>query len=251
MKSLFVILGIWLLCGGAAFGVDFRTVTVAGKRVTVCRVDLTKEKLQMFLRDDAGKPLKSFDGVNRWLNANGRTLVFAMNAGMYHGDLAPVGLYVENGRQRTPINLTKGDGNFFLKPNGVFLVTKSGARVIESSEYATLREAPLLATQSGPLLVRANKIHPAFNASSESRLFRNGVGVPAPDIVLFAITEEPVNLYEFATLFRDVLHCPDALFFDGTVSSLYAPVLQRNDKRMDLGPIIGITRQPADALPRN
>jgi uncharacterized protein YigE (DUF2233 family) len=58
---------------------------------------------------------------------------------------------------------------------------------------------------------------------------------------LFATSEEPVNFYEFATLFRDILHCPDALFFDGTVSSIHATALHRSDKKIDLGPIIGIT----------
>jgi uncharacterized protein YigE (DUF2233 family) len=51
-----------------------------------------------------------------------------------------------------------------------------------------------------------------------------------------------VNLYEFATLFRDALHCPDALFLDGTVSSLYAPSLSRNDRKIDLGPMIAVVQ---------
>ena len=87
-------------------------------------------------------------------------------------------------------------------------------------------------------------MHPAFREGSENRLFRNGVGVPSPDVALFAISEAPVNFHEFATMFRDVLHCPDALFFDGTVSSLYAPKLKRSDFRIDLGPFIGVT-EPA------
>jgi len=49
-----------------------------------------------------------------------------------------------------------------------------------------------------------------------------------------------VNFYEFATLFRDVLHCPDALIFDGTVFSLHTSERKRSDVRKELGPIIGI-----------
>jgi uncharacterized protein YigE (DUF2233 family) len=81
----------------------------------------------------------------------------------------------------------------------------------------------------------------AFKEGSENRLFRNGVGVPSPDVALFAISEAPVNFHEFATTFRDVLHWPEALFLDGTISSLYAPKLDRCDFRMDLGPIVGVT----------
>ena len=157
---------------------------------------------------------------------------------MYHGDFSAVGLFVADGRQFVPLNTANGEGNFFLKPNGVFAVTEAGARVMESSEYPTLRERVLLATQSGPLLVHGGRIHPAFNAKSKSRLLRNGVGVPSAEIAIFAISEAPVTFHEFATLFRDKLHCRDALFLDATVSSLYSSELKRSDFRMELGPII-------------
>lgn len=116
---------------------------------------------------------------------------------------------------------------------------------METSEYPRIQERVLLATQSGPLLLRAGRMHPAFREGSSNRLFRNGVGVPSPEIAIFAISEAPVNFHEFATFFRDVLRCPDALFLDGTISSLYAPQLQRNDFRMDLGPILGVTESVA------
>ena len=119
-------------------------------------------------------------------------------------------------------------------------LSESGAQVVETSEYPALRQKVILATQSGPLLVRGGKIHPAFNANSQSRTVRNGVGVPSPAVAVFAISEEAVNLYEFATLFRDVLGCPDALYLDGFISSLHSTRLKRNDKKTDLGPIIGL-----------
>ncbi|CAN5677061.1 phosphodiester glycosidase family protein [soil metagenome] len=221
--------------------VDYGEVFVNGKRVTVCRVNILKEKLQLFLQDDKGQPIKSFDGINNWLAPQGKKLTFAMNAGMYHGNLSPVGLFVSEGKPLTELNTAQAEGNFFLKPNGVFLITGNGARVIETSEYLTVKQSVILATQSGPLLMRKGVIHPAFNESGTSRLYRNGVGVPSLDIAIFAISEEPVNFYEFATMFRDLLQCPDALFFDGTVSSLFSTQLKRNDRKMDLGPIIGIT----------
>jgi uncharacterized protein YigE (DUF2233 family) len=58
---------------------------------------------------------------------------------------------------------------------------------------------------------------------------------------MIRLTEERVNLHQFATMFRDQLHCPDALYFDGDISSLHSTHLQRSDFRMDLGPIIGVT----------
>jgi len=242
MKTPLVIVGfaaLVLLNRGSA--VEFSTVEIAGKRVTVCRVDIRKERLQLFHRDDTGQPFKGFDRLATWLQPRGQKLVFGMNAGMYHPDFSSVGLFVANGQQLVPLNTTNGNGNFFLKPNGVFVVSEQGVQIVESSEYPRLKERIILATQSGPLLVYRGKVHPAFNAKSESRLVRNGVGIPSPDVAIFAIAEAPVSFHEFAILFRDTLHCPDALFLDGVISSLHSTELKRSDHRNELGPIIAIT----------
>lgn len=239
MKTLLVML-LSVLSSGFVSAVEFSEMQIAGKRATVCRVNVRKERLRLFLRDEAGQPIKRFDRLTTLLQARGTKLVFAMNAGMYHADFSPVGLFVSDGQQISPLNTARGDGNFFLKPNGVFVVTETEARVVEASEYPKVGGKVLLATQSGPLLVQGGRLHPAFNAASESRLYRNGVGVPSPDMAIFVNSEDPVNFHEFATFFRDKLHCPDALFLDGTINSLYSTELKRNDFRMDLGPIIGI-----------
>lgn len=233
----------WLFLAGNVAAIEYSTVEFAGKRITVCRVDLRKERLQLFHRDEAGQPFKRFDRLTPWLEARGQKLIFAMNAGMYHADFAAVGLFVSEGKQLVPLNTADAPGNFFLKPNGVFVVTDHGAQVVETSECPKLRQHVVLATQSGPLLVQRGKIHPALKPTSDSRLFRNGVGVLSPNEVIFAISEAPLNLYEFAVLFHDKLHCPNALFLDGTISSLYSTELKRSDFRMDLGPILGITEQ--------
>jgi uncharacterized protein YigE (DUF2233 family) len=161
--------------------------------LTVCRVDLRKERLELFLRDDTGQPIKRFERLAGLIAARGRKLTFAMNAGMYHGDFSPVGLFISEGRQITPLNTARAEGNFFLKPNGVFVVAASGTRVVETSDYPALRERVILATQSGPMLVHRGRLHPAFNAQSESRVLRNGVCAPSPDTVVFVNSEAPVN----------------------------------------------------------
>jgi uncharacterized protein YigE (DUF2233 family) len=223
-------------------GVAYEETRIAGKRITVCRVNLRTQPLQLFLRDTAGHPFHDFTRLAAWLKRRGKTLTFAMNAGMFHADFSPVGLMVAGGKQFSPINTKNGRGNFFLKPNGVFAVTHTEGYVVESSEYVSLpKQRVVLATQSGPLLVRNGKIHPAFNAGSESRLLRNGVGMSSSETAVFAISNDPVNFHEFATLFRDVLRCPNALFLDGNISSLYSTKLKRNDFRRELGPIIGVT----------
>ncbi|MBW8715622.1 phosphodiester glycosidase family protein [Variovorax paradoxus] len=235
MRKLLLLLALCL--AGAA---SLASAAAAEPRYTVVKIDVRKERLELFLHDDSGAPFKRFDRLEAWLAARNRQLVFAMNAGMYHADFSPVGLLVQEGREEAPLNLAAGAGNFFLKPNGVFLVSDAGPRVVESSEYAALpKEGVRLATQSGPLLLRRGVVHPAFIPDSDSRKIRNGVGVSG-HTAIFVISEQPVNFYEFALYFRDVLHCRDALYLDGTVSALHSRALRRSDFTRELGPILGV-----------
>ncbi|MCR6477638.1 phosphodiester glycosidase family protein [Variovorax sp. ZS18.2.2] len=232
MRKLLLLLAVFLAnCASVA----------ADPRYTVVKVDLRTEKLALFLNDDTGVAFKRFDRLDAWLKAHGRQLVFAVNAGMYHADFSPVGLFVRDGREEAPLNLASGAGNFFLKPNGVFLVTDDGPRVIESSEYPAFarRGVVQLATQSGPLLLRHGVLHPALIPNSDSRKIRNGVCATG-HTAIFVMSETPVNFYDFALYFRDVLRCRDALYLDGTVSALYSKALGRNDFVRELGPILGV-----------
>ena len=228
------------ILGRNVLAAEFSEVRTAGKRVTVCTVDVRTERIDLFLRDDSGQVFKSFAAVEGYLTNRGEALAFAMNAGMFQRDFSPVGLFVAGGRELAPLNTNSGYGNFFMKPNGVFVMTDKGPRVVETSEYPGLSGRIVLATQSGPLLVHSGKIHPVFNTNSTSRVIRNGVGVSGAGKVLFAISEEPVSLHEFATLFRDLLGCPNALYLDGVISSLHALALKRSDKKTELGPIIAV-----------
>lgn len=208
-------------------------------RYTVVRVDTRTQELRLFLRDEQGVPFHRFTKLDSWLKPQGKRLRFAMNAGMYEPDYSPVGLFVADGKAMTPLNLADGKGNFYLKPNGVFLVSAAGPRIVESTQYPAVAREVRLATQSGPLLLRDGAIHPRFDPASTSRHIRNAVGVSG-DTAYFVISDEPVTFYELALYFRDELHCPDALYLDGAISSLYAPDLGRRDAKSRLGPIIGI-----------
>ena len=58
--------------------------------------------------------------------------------------------------------------------------------------------------------------------------------------VYFVISNQAVNFYEFAQYFRDELACTDALYFDGSISSLWAPSMGRGNNKNALGPIVGV-----------
>lgn len=213
-------------------------MTHADNAYIVCEVDLRRHQLGIFWRDRAGQPFGSLSNLTRELQASGKKPLFTMNAGMYHVDLDPVGLYVERGRQFVKASTTSGPGNFHLKPNGVFFVSDGKAGVLETGQYLRRNLRPELATQSGPMLVINNRLHPRFPSEGVSRKVRNGVGVKDGDTVIFAISEGPVTFTDFARLFRDRLGTPNALFLDGSVSSLSAPGFDRTGFR-SLGPMIG------------
>lgn len=202
-----------------------RDISFEGVVQAVCEVDPKAYMVFVARADAAGKPYGSIQAFDKAMAAKGTPVLLAMNAGMYHEGLGPVGLFVEGGRQETPLNRADGEGNFFLKPNGVFFVRTDGsAGVLETGAYAAAHPdaAPDIdyATQSGPMLVIDGQIHPRFEPDGTSRFIRNGVGVRADGTVVLAISRQPVSLGSFARLFRDALSCPNALFLDGAISTL-------------------------------
>lgn len=210
-----------------------------GAIYSVCKVDLSENKLEVFNLNSAGEPYGSFVALADGLKAEGRELLFAMNAGMFGEDLKPIGLYVEDGVQSRKLNRRDGYGNFHLKPNGVFFVDGGRLGVMNSDEFAKSGLKPAFATQSGPMLVINGKIHPKFSETGASAKIRNGVGMLDEKRAVFVLSETAVNFYSFAAFFRDGLGSRNALFFDGTVSSLYSPELNRTSNFMPLGPMVG------------
>ncbi len=139
----------------------------------------------------------------------------------------PTGLFIEDGDVKHPLNLDDGAGNFYLKPNGVFLLTGTATRIVESSDFETLTEPTRYATQSGPLLVSGGVIHPGFTPGSSNCRLRSGIGVSPDGKVYLVNSNGAVNFHDFATFFKEQLSCPDALYLDGGISTLYSPSLSR------------------------
>ena len=237
MRAIVLLVALML---GQPAGAACRDMTFEALSYTVCQAG-ADDDLRLFLNGPDGA-FGGFSQVEAELARTDETLGFAMNAGMFQPDLSPAGLYIENGVRQSRIVISDGPGNFGLLPNGVFCI---GARfsVVESRSFAQTGPECRHATQSGPMLVIAGKLHPRFRPGSDSLNIRNGVGVSADGgTAYFAISNQPVNFASFARLFRDGLATPNALYFDGSVSRLYAPELGRSGAGFAIGPIVGLVR---------
>ncbi len=243
MKVLAAILSLLGSTPAAADESPCEDVTFDGASFTVCAVNPGATDVRLFLHDADGAPYSSFRAVNGALEAEGRTLGVAMNAGMFHPDLAPVGLYVEGGAELAGLVTSAGPGNFGMLPNGVLCLAEGRARVMESRAFAAEAPACDYATQSGPMLVLDGALHPRFLPGSDSTHVRNGAGVDREGRLWFAISNEAVNFDTFARLFRDRLETPDALYLDGSISRLYDGVSGRHDAGWPMGPIIGTVKE--------
>ena len=208
-------------------------------------IDTRVMDLALHWKDKRGKAFGNFSRLENYFTKEERQLLFAMNAGPFlpfpKGN--PMGLFVENGKVRSPLNLNEGIGHFFKKPNGVFFVGERGTGIIESSQYPRLDEKIFFATQSGPILVYRGNIHPDFDPSSTNRYIRSGVGLIAQEEIVFVVSKNPVNFYEFAELFQKHFLCKMALYLDGAQSDMYMPELGRfSMTEQELGPLISVSR---------
>ena len=226
-RSLLVAI-LLLAAAPAAWPLAMFSIEHKGVEYDIVRLDRGEEqRLGLYWKRADGTPYTTIHALREALEKEGKRLLFATNGGIYSKSFTPLGLYIENGKRHYRLNRGEGGGNFFLLPNGVFYITPGGAAVVDTRDYAPEREV-LQAIQSGPLLVKNGKLHPRFFESSGSLYVRNGVGVDREGRVVFAISDMPVNFHDFATLFRDRLDAPDALYLDGSISAMYAPGVNRH-----------------------
>jgi uncharacterized protein YigE (DUF2233 family) len=211
-----------------------------GQSFDILKIDPKKAELRLFWKDNSGKPYGTFESLREALEKEGKKLRFATNAGIFSEDHTPGGLHIEDGNELKSLNLREGGGNFHMKPNGVFMLGAEGADVVEAQAFDSTNLTPQIATQSGPMLVIDGTLHPAFREGSDNKYIRNGVGVDKEGKIWFAISNERVNFFDFASLFRDELGCPDALYLDGSISGFYLPELDRNDEGNDFCGILAV-----------
>ena len=120
--------------------------------------DLQKQTLKLYWKGEDGVLFSSLGNLRKALLAKGKTLLFAMNGGMYKPDYSPQGLYIQEGKIMQVLDTLEGEGNFYKKPNGVFYTTTEGKGFVCKTEDFKSIALVNYATQSGPMLLTEGKI---------------------------------------------------------------------------------------------
>jgi uncharacterized protein YigE (DUF2233 family) len=222
---------------------DCREVMFEDVPLTHCVADPAKHRIDMANLGADKQPFGSLSAFAATVDP--ATIAFAVNGGMYGDDLKPIGYLVQKGDRLAELNRGDGDGNFYLKPNGVFFGTGGAWKVLGSNTFFnTVKDRPGFGTQSGPLLVVDGKLHPEIQDNGPSKAIRNGVGVDASGKAHFVISGGDISFGQLARYFRDEVKAANALYLDGQVSSLWNPATARQDKGR-VGPIIVVTKRGA------
>ncbi|MFD0999954.1 phosphodiester glycosidase family protein [Ohtaekwangia kribbensis] len=229
--SFFAVLTFLLLAGASQITEDSKFVSFI----------TSASSLRFYWKDDNGQIFKSIQNLKTYIESGDKELRFAMNGGMYMKNNSPQGLYIENGITSTPLDTLKGAGNFYLKPNGVFYITKDNNAVVCRTEDFIDKGQVNFATQSGPMLLIDGQVHPAFKKGSVNLNIRNGVGILPDNRVVFAMSKQEVNFYDFAEFFKS-MGCKNALYLDGFVSRTYLPEQEWKQLDGNFGVIIGVLR---------
>jgi uncharacterized protein YigE (DUF2233 family) len=210
-------------------------------RIISYTVDIQKQNVRLYWKDDKGAILKSIQNLKTFVENKNEKLLFAMNGGMYMQDNIPLGLFIQDEKQHTKLNThSAASGNFYLKPNGVFYITTTNHPVICKTEDYSDTGKIKYATQSGPMLVIEGELHSAFKQGSTNLNIRNGVGILPDGTVLFAMSKTEINFYDFATYFKNA-GCKNALYLDGFVSRMYLPEKNWIQTEGDFGVMIAVT----------
>jgi uncharacterized protein YigE (DUF2233 family) len=227
---------ILLLIGLAAFTIQSNA---DDDTIISYTVDPAKQDIQLYWKNDQGEILKSIQNLKTFVEGKNNKLIFATNAGMYKEDNSPVGLFIQNEKTLSPLNTKNANGNFYLKPNGVFYITtENKANVCETDKFSNTGNVTF-ATQSGPMLLIDGQIHPSFVKGSANLNIRNGVGILANNNIVFAMSKTEINFYDFATYFQS-LGCKNALYLDGFVSRTYLPEKHWVQTDGNFGVMIGV-----------
>lgn len=228
----------------SAWSAETLNIEIENVSFAVCAIDLRKDKLAMYWKSDTGQVYGSLEALNASLQKQGKMVVCGTNGGIFDESQKPLGLYIEKGKELRRLNLRRNAyGNFYLEPNGVFILYSKHAEIVTTDEYQakpdTEKELISFANQSGPIMIRDGEINPLFRPGSTNVTTRNAICVQAPTNIALVAAQEPVNFYDFAHMLKNRFGCQSALYLDGTVSTFYPS--RRLEFKRPVGTLFAVT----------
>ena len=213
-------------------GVNFNVFTVSAGRQASSEFILLPNEYKTPHNDIVGVFKNLYDSLD-FDNS-----FFMTNASIVNPNCKPLGLIMHDYKTLQSLNLDDGNGNFFLKPNGLLLFKNDEIVVCQSSDlqkHTNIR----MGIQSGPMLIADGIINDNFNPNSRNKNIRSGVGIYTDKTnqnhLVFAISENPVSFYEFSKLFEMEYGCKNALCLESAGSLMTIPYLNTtSDGRNDV-----------------
>jgi len=219
-----------------------KPATFEGVELTHCIADPAKHLVNVIYQaEGAAAPYGTLGAFAETADAS--TIAFAMNGGAFSDDLTPKGYLVSSRNRLSELDRGDGDGNFYMKPNGVLFGTGARWRILTTERFfRTVRDRPAFGTQSGPMLLVDGELGGAISENGNSRAIRNGVGVDSEGKAHFVISGAPISYGQLARYLRDEAGATDALFLDANSSALWDPASGRMDAGRT-GPIIVVSKK--------
>ncbi len=216
--------GVCILAAPAFIG-------IASAQVELKVISASPKNVKLHWRNKLGRNFETLSSLHDHLLLELATPLALMNAGIFEvgsdGNYQPQGLHVENGEMLRPVNTKSArNANFYMKPNGIFYIDTYGAHIVRTEDYAPTEQVRV-AVQSGPLLFDKCGVHPSFLEGSNSRKRRNAVALRDESEVVFALSDYPINFFDFAQTLRLTHGCSAALYMDGSISDLWLSSGQR------------------------
>lgn len=207
------------------------------------------QTIRMHWQNKDNTPFKTIDAVKQTLVRQKQPVLMITNGGMFQQNNIPVGLFIAEGKEYIPLDTAHNKpGNFYMQPNGVFYIDNKGHHVTNTQAYlhksAVEKQQVTYATQSGPMLINDDVINQQFNPLSKNINLRSGVGILANGNVVFIISKEAkTTFFDFASIFKELFGCKNALYLDGAISKMYLQQNRPEDTGGDFGAIISVTNK--------
>ena len=234
-------------------GLDYPgNLRIRNKNYRFYIANFSTDRVRVHNNPNKGRGQRIKDVNDRLAKENEEALMIT-NGGMYTPSFGAQGLLIENSKQITKLDTLKPNNNlnFYLAPNGVFYIDSAGFHLSSTDEYKIShwlpQKVPQFATQSGPMLITKGVKNGKFKKGSTNFYIRSGVGVINSKKIVFIISDDQVNFYDFSAVFQEIFGCSNALYLDGAISEMYInpkyEQLENGHKNYNpFGPVISVSK---------